>query len=346
MTPAAFAIPGDLDTLTGGYIYEKRLLEGLRALGHEVAHLRLGASFPDPTPRDMADALRQMQAVPPAHPLILDGFVAGAGTGLETIRAPMVAMIHHPLAHETGLSDTSRARLHATERANVALVRHILVPSPATRDLLVAGYGADPARITIAPPGVDRPALPPAPETPPLILSVGILHPRKGHDVLLGALARLTDLDWRAVIVGSDYATGHGAALRRQSETLGLAARVTFAGEVSPERLARLYAAATIFALATRFEGYGMVFAEALTHGLPIVATTAGAVPDTVPAEAGLLLPPGDAAATAAALRRLLTDPAARARRAEGAARAGAALPGWDDTARIASTVLERLAAP
>jgi glycosyltransferase involved in cell wall biosynthesis len=292
----------------------------------------------------MADALRQMQAVPPAHPLILDGFVAGAGTGLETIRAPMVAMIHHPLAHETGLSAARRAHLRASERANVALVRHILVPSPATRDLLVAEYGADPACVTIAPPGVDRPALPPAPEAPPLILSVGILHPRKGHDVLLDALARLTDLDWRAVIVGSDYASGYGEALRRHADALGLTARLTFAGEVSPDRLDRLYAAASIFALATRFEGYGMVFAEALARGLPIVATKAGAVPDTVPAEAGLLVPPGDAPATAAALRRLLTEPATRARCAEGAARAGAALPGWDDTARIASAVLAPLA--
>jgi glycosyltransferase involved in cell wall biosynthesis len=88
-----------------------------------------------------------------------------------------------------------------------------------------------------------------------------------------------------------------------------------------------------------------MVFAEALAHGLPILATTGGAVPDTVPAEAGLLVEPGDAAATAAALRRLLAEPHTRARLAAGAAKAGAALPTWETTARIASGVLERIAA-
>ena len=342
--PAAFAIPGDINSRTGGYIYERRLLEGLRARGHDVAHLHLPASFPEPTAPDMAAARALLEAVPPERPLILDGFVFGAGEGLERVRAPIVGMVHHPLALEAGLDADLRAHLRATERANVARAAHLLVPSPHTRDILIAQYGARPDRITVALPGVDRPRRPHRPEDPPLLLSVGILHPRKGHDVLLDALARVADLKWRAVIVGEPLDPGHAAALEARRDALGLGGRVTFAGEISQDRLESLYAAATVFALATRYEGYGMVFAEAVVRGLPVVATRAGAVPDTVPEGAGLLAPPEDPAAFAAALREAISDGDARARLAAAARAASGRLPRWEDTAARAGGVLDALA--
>lgn len=345
LRPAAFAIPGDIATLTGGYIYERRLLEGLRAQGRDVAHLPLAASFPDPRPADTAAAARVLQALPPERALILDGLVFGSldPQVLAGVQAPVVAMIHHPLAHETGLTPGRRAHLYRTERQNLTRAAHVLVPSPHTARLLVAEYGVGAERISIARPGTDRPAGPAAPEDPPLILSVGILHPRKGHDILLQALARLARRDWRAVIVGAAWDKAHAADLAALHARLGLAGRVTLAGQVGAEALAALYARAGIFALATRYEGYGIVLDEAQAHGLPIVSCRTGAVPDTVPAAAGLLVPPGDPAAFAAALQSLLADPALRHRMAAASARAGAALPGWADTARIAGQVLDRL---
>ena len=154
-TPAAFAIPGDITTLTGGYIYERRLLEGLRAAGRDVRHLHLAASFPDPTPGEMADAVARLAALEPERPLILDGLVFGSidTSGLATVRAPIVAMIHHPLAHESALTEARRAHLYRTERDNLTLVRHVLVPSPHTASILTAEYGVEPGRITIARPG-------------------------------------------------------------------------------------------------------------------------------------------------------------------------------------------------
>jgi hypothetical protein len=181
--PAAFAIPGDITTLTGGYIYERRLLEGLRELGRDVLHIELGPSFADPTPADMAHAVETLAAMDPSRALILDGLVYGSidTDGLARVRSPIVAMIHHPLALESGLSADRRAHLFRTERANLALAAHVLVPSPHTAAILARDYGVDPRRITIAGPGTDPPLGPPAPVDPPLILSVGIQHPRKGH---------------------------------------------------------------------------------------------------------------------------------------------------------------------
>ncbi|MDQ1901585.1 glycosyltransferase family 4 protein [Paracoccus sp. WLY502] len=343
--PLAFAIPGDIATLTGGFIYERRLLMGLRQAGHDVRHLVLPASFPDPSDTDTAAAVAALAEVPPDRPLILDGLVFGAidTAGLAQVRAPLVAMIHHPLALETGLSPARRDQLFRTERDNLRLVRHVLVPSPHTRRILTDRYGVVPDAITVLRPGVDRPTLPPAPSTPPLILSVGILHPRKGHDVLIDALSRLADLDWQAVIVGNPWNRDHAAALERQRAASPVTPRIRLAGRVSADELETLYSRASVFALATWYEGHGIVFDEALVRGLPIVSCHAGAVPDTVPPAAGLLVPPGDAAAFADALRGLLRDRGRRQAMADAAMAAGAALPGWQQMADHASRVLSGL---
>jgi glycosyltransferase involved in cell wall biosynthesis len=344
---AAFAVPGDLQTTTGGYIYDRTVLEGLRDLGWSVEHIPLGASFPEATPQDMADAARRLSAVDAGTPLIIDGLAMGAldPEVLAGIRAPIIALVHHPLAHESGLSEARRTALHGTEQANLARAAAIIVTSPHTADLLVRDYAVDRARITIALPGTKSVA-PTAPlaETP-LILSVGILVPRKGHDVLLRALATLTDLPWRAVIVGEARDAAHAEALGAMAVQLGLAERLHFAGRVPDETLARLYAEAHVFALATRYEGYGIVFNEAMAQGLPIVTCAVGAVPDTVAPEAGLLTEKDDPAAFAAALRRVLEDAELAARLARASARAGAALSDWTQTTRTFEGVLDHVRA-
>lgn len=345
MTPAAFAIPGDITTPTGGYIYERRLLKELRAAGRAVRHLRFGGSFPDPTPTDMADAVAQLCALPAGCPVILDGFVSATldTQALARLAAPTVAMVHHPLALETGLTEARRAHLYALEQTNLALIPRVLVPSPHTAEILTARYAVPASKITIARPGTDPPARPLAQAHPPLILSVGLQHPRKGHDVLLRALAQLPADGWRAEIVGTPHDPEHAAHLQDLVQTLGLSPRVRLRGHVPQEDLAELYAAAAVFALATRYEGYGLVFDEALSYGLPIVSCAVGAVPDTVPPAAGVLVRPDAPGAVAEALGALLADPGHRAARAAAAKAAGRALPRWSDTARTVGTVLDAL---
>ena len=250
-------------------------------------------------------------------------------------------MVHHPLALETGLDPVRSDHLFRTERDNLQLSRHVLVPSPHTRDILIRDYGVEASQISIARPGIDQPTLPPVPVTPPLILSVGILHPRKGHDILIDSLTRIADLDWQAVIVGSAWDHDHASELHAMAKASGLGNRLRLPGKVSADVLQRLFAQASIFALATRYEGYGIVFDEALSHGLPIVSCATGAVPETVPAEARLLVPPDDTTSFAAALRDLLEHPEKRARLASASAALATALPGWANTAQAAGTVLD-----
>jgi glycosyltransferase involved in cell wall biosynthesis len=348
---AAFAIPGDITTLSGGYIYERRLLEGLRDGGRDVEFVQLGGSFPDPSPSDVADTVQKLLSLDADRALILDGFIVGAlpTEALAQVTAPMVAIVHHPLALESGLDDARRNYLFRTERDNLTLVRQVIVPSRHTAAMLVDGYGVSADRITVARPGTDAPLGPSAPVTPPLILSVGIQHPRKGHDVLLEALALLATsergslLNWSAVIVGPPYDTAHAAELRRLHASSGLGDRVRFTGKVSAAELDRLYRSATLFTLATRYEGYGIVFDEALAYGLPIVSCAVGAVPDTVPVDAGVLVAAESPEALASALEDLLTDAPRRGALAGAAARAGAILPRWAATAELVGGVLDGL---
>jgi glycosyltransferase involved in cell wall biosynthesis len=159
----------------------------------------------------------------------------------------------------------------------------------------------------------------------------------------LRALAHLRDLHWQAEIVGGTHDAAVAAELLSLRDVLGLADRVTFTARLEEAELQARYSAATVFALATRYEGYGMVFSEALCHGLPIVSTRAGAVPDTVPESAGLLVPPDDATAFAEALRRVLTDAALHEELSRGGLDVASALPTWADTARIMGQVLDQV---
>lgn len=338
----AFAVPGDVETTTGGYLYDRRLAAALVALGIAVRFLRLGDSFPHPNARDMQDALAQLEALPPDCPALVDGLAYGAlaPEGLARVRAPLVALVHHPLALEPGLSIAQARAMADREKANLGMARHIVVTSSHIAGLLREAYGVAADRISIARPGFVPPRGQEVADTPPLILSVGLLAQRKGHDVLLRALAKLVDLDWRATIVGRLHEPGTVRLLYALQSDLGLSTRVDIAGEIAQPALDALYGRATLFALATRYEGYGIVFDEAMGHGLPIISTTSGAVPETVAPGAGCLVPPDDPEAFAEALRRMLTDAALRAGCAAHAKRAASRLGDWTAAAQVVARVL------
>ncbi|MBM7069271.1 glycosyltransferase family 4 protein [Actibacterium sp. 188UL27-1] len=337
-----FAIPGDMYRKTGGFIYERTLLETLQALGLDIRHLQLPAGFADPTPAEMTQAIADLVALPADRPVIVDGLVYGAidPAGLDQVRAPLIAMIHHPLGLEAGLPPERAAFLLRNEAQALARAAHVVVPSPHTAQTLIDDFGVPGDKITIALPGFIRPTGTAQPQSPPLILSVGLLAERKGHDVLLEALAQVADLDWCAQIVGGAHDPQVAQSLLVQRDDLGLQDRVAFIGTLDSDALEARYRAATLFALATRYEGYGMVFGEAMTHGLPIVSCRAGAVPDTVPAGTGRLVSVDAAPEFAAALREILTQSDTRQAMAAASGKAGAALPSWQDTARIMAAVL------
>jgi glycosyltransferase involved in cell wall biosynthesis len=342
---ALFAIPGDLHTPTGGYAYARRLIGAAPQAGMRLRVVALPGDFPQPGAASITAAAEALAACDPHLPLLVDGLAFGAlpAVALAGVKAPLAVLLHHPLGLETGLDTAQAEHLLRTERAALPHARAIIVTSAATKADAVAHLGADPARITVAPPGLDRPAVghSTVPKDTPLLLSVGSLTPRKGHDVLIAALARLADRPWRAVIAGAaDRNAGWAETLEAQAEAAGLAGRLHFAGALDTAALAALYAEADLFCLPSRHEGYGMVFAEAMAHGLPVIAADIAAAREVIPPGAGLRVPKDDPAALADALAHLLDAPEAAQRMGEAGRTHAAALPGWPDTAATVAQVL------
>lgn len=347
MAAVTFAVPGSLDQPTGGYTYDRHVIAGLRQRGCEVGIIDLGDGFPRPMPETVRAALRRLRRVPAGQSIVVDGLALGvlpeAAAALR-LSHRVIALVHHPLALESGLTPMEAAALRDSERAALGAVSRVVVTSPATRRILMADYGIPAEKIAVALPGTEPVAG--AAVAPKIaggtvnLLAVGAVVPRKGYDVLIEALDRVAELDWQLVIAGDckrDRATAQDLATTIARKRL--APRVSLAGVVSEQALTGLYREADVFVLASRFEGYGMAYAEAIAHGLPVIGTRTGAVPDTVPAGAGILVPPDDPAALAAALRAMIADAGLRAQCA-GAARV-APMPTWEAAAQTFLRVLQ-----
>jgi glycosyltransferase involved in cell wall biosynthesis len=341
-------LPGSLADLTGGTLYDRRMVEGLRARGGAVQVHELDRSFPFPTAQALRAADGVLDALPAGAPTLVDGLAFGAMPAVAARHAErlrLVALVHHPLALETGLSAAQAARLAASEASALPHARRVICTSPRTAALL-ADYGVPASRIRVVEPGTDPapPAAGHAPGAPPRLLCVGSVTPRKGHLLLVEALAALVQHRWQLDCIGSLTRDRETAArLGGRIAALGLDERIRLLGELPPAALAAAYARADVFVLASLFEGYGMAYAEALAHGLPVLGTTGGAIADTVPADAGLLVEPGSVAALRDALGRLLTDAGLRRRLAAGAARARERLPDWPTAAARFAEALDRV---
>lgn len=349
--PCHFIVPGPLDTPTGGYAYDRRIVEGLRAAGGDIRVVELQGAFPFPDAQARRAAELAFAALPDGAITIVDGLAGGAlpeELGRHSGRLRLVALVHHPLHRETGLSGREAACLHESESAALAHARRIVTTSATTARCLADDFPAVRERIAVVRPGTDRAPLASRDRKDGALamLCVASLIPRKGHLDLLAALERIDSTDWRLVCAGSaalmpDYAQRIEDAHRRHPHR----ERITFRGAVPPEALASLYAETDLFVLASHYEGYGMVLTEAIARGVPVLATTGGAIPEAVPDGAGLLVPPGDTAALAEALESVIGDAARLQGLRDGALQARRALPSWEDAVDAFRDVLSALEA-
>lgn len=347
MTAMGFVIPGDINLPTGGYIYDRRVLALLPQYGVAPEHIALSGAYPAPSKADLAEAERTLQALPPDMVLLIDGLAFGAMPAelVTRIRQPIVALVHHPLFLETGLTHDEQRHLHLTEKTALAFAKAVVAVSPSTMETLEDEFAVPRAKITMAKPGTDAAARASGTGTPLQLLAVGSVVPRKAHDLLVRALALVPAQDWQLTIAGpmDRSSEAHAELMHALAET-GLALKVRLLGALSQQELDRLYAAADIFVLASLHEGYGMVLGEAMARGLPIVCTTGGAAAETAPDAAALKVAPGDVQALGAAIARLIGEPDLRKRMGDAAWAAGQHLPRWEDTARLIAGVVKKTA--
>jgi glycosyltransferase involved in cell wall biosynthesis len=311
--PVAVLVAGDLETATGGFLYTKQMIMALS----RTSHLDALICLPDRFPHGDAEALRLAEYaitdLPAGTCLIVDGLAFTALAAIIAARGDLqpVALIHHPLCDETGLSDGARRAWFEAERAALSIARHVIVSSETTRRRL-ADFGVEPDRVSVVRPGVCPPPrggrrypLPGRCE-PLTLLTVANLIPRKGQDLLVTALKRLDRRRWRLSLVGPARDAAYARRLRGLVQRLKLGERITITGEVPSGRLTALFAAADLFVLPSHHEGFGIALLEALAHGVPVLTTSAGAITEAVPAGTGVFVAPGHLPALTNALIKLV----------------------------------------
>jgi len=348
----SFIVAGDPAQLTGGYLYDARIVDGLRGRGWTVDVIALDGCFPAPDAVARAAFGAALARIPTGTLVVIDGLALG---GLPEVAAAqrgrlrMVALVHHPLADERGLDEAQRVHFERSEASALNAVDRIITTSAFTARRL-GDFDLAPVPIEVVEPGTDSAPLAAADGhqlcQPPRLLCVASVTPRKGHDVLVAALAGVRELRWQCDCIGSlERDRDHAARVAELIHAHGLDRRIRLHGEQGADALHTAYAHADLFVLPSRYEGYGMVIGEALARGLPVVTTTGGALAETVPADAGLLVPADDAVALGAALRRVLEQPELQRALRVGARRARAVLRSWPEAVAGFERVLEACAA-
>lgn len=345
----AIAVPGGFDRLTGGTIYDRRLAEGLAALGLRVRRIALPASFPAPDDAALAATRETLLALPAGSRLVVDGLALGVLPELAAelaARLELVALVHHPLAFETGLDPDRADALLASETAALAEAGRVICTSATTRLALVEDFAVPEERIVVAPPGTDpRPLARGSGGAGLSIISIGSVTPRKDQRTLVAALAGIEDRRVTAIVAGSlerDPATVR-ALVELVAET-EQEDRIELAGELAAGALDEVFDTADLFVSTALYEGYGMAAVEAVAAGIPCLIARGGAITEAVPPSAALFFEPGDVAELRGSIQALWHDPVALQRLKDGAVRARERLPGWSATARLVAEGLHLVA--
>jgi glycosyltransferase involved in cell wall biosynthesis len=344
-------VPAGIDdpaSPSGGNLYDRRVCRGLAADGWAVHERALAGAWPRPDAAARAALGAALAGLPDGAVVLVDGLVA---CGVPEVVVPaarrlaLVVLLHLPLGDEVG----APRELAAREREVLAAATAVIATSPWAARRGVALHGLDPARVTVATPGVE-----PAPGSRggdgTSLLCVGALTPTKGQDLLVDALGDVRDLPWTCTLAGPLRAPAYVAAVRDAVRWHGLVDRVRLAGALTGAALDAAYAAADLLVVPSRAETYGMVVTEALARGIPVLASDAGGLPETLGHDPvgnvpGMLVQSEDTAALGTALRGWLTDPDLRAELGRRARERGPMLHGWEVTARcVAQSLIEALA--
>ncbi|MEM7250971.1 MAG: glycosyltransferase family 4 protein [Pseudomonadota bacterium] len=330
-----FIIAEGIETLTGGYVYDAEIVSGLRTMGWTVDVHEVGGGFPNPQPEELG-RLRATLATLPADSLcVIDGLVFGAAP-VEikdaATRRSLIALVHHPLANETGLSESDQTRHWRNELTALANANAVIVTSESTRRALTERSMTTPCHVVL--PGTELGALGTLPKVPSHLLTVATVTPRKAQSVLLDALDRIRDRSWFWSCAGSLsrdplYAASLRAAIREKK----LEDRVSLTGEIARDELTKLFVDAHLFVFPSLYEGFGIAPMEAISHGIPVISTTGGALSEALPPAATHFVPPNSHEALADAIAAVMDSPDRYERLSRGARQTRQTLRTWRDAA-------------
>jgi len=308
------------------------------------------AGFPEP--RTFALRVRRLLAARHGEfDVVHDNQCLGSGLlGMMADGWPLLTTLHHPITVDRvlALSHAENAYRRLTQRRWFGFLGmqmrvaqqlpRVVTVSESSKNDISAQMGVDLSRMTVVPVGVDHTVFRPRPERPRVPGRIMVTSssdvPMKGLVPLLEALAKLrTEREVELVVIGRPH---EGGRVARTIDRLGLSPAVHCVTGISDDELACMYAEAQVAVVPSLYEGFSLPAIEAMACGVPLVATTGGALPEVVgtDGETALLVTPDDAGALAAGIGRILDDDALAARLGEGGRRRVLGRFTWEATAR------------
>jgi glycosyltransferase involved in cell wall biosynthesis len=328
---------------SGGNRYDRNVCDGLAGRGWRVHEHPIPDAWPRLGRSGVEALARVVSHLPDRAVVLVDGLIAGPSAPVLVPAArhvSLVVLVHMPPGEVEPVPGEGKV---------LTAARAVIATSGQVRDELLRAYRLRSSAIHVAEPGVEPGPLATGTPSGAELLCVAAVAHHKGHDVLLAALGDLAHQRWHCRCVGSvDREPRFVRAVCRQAHTAGVDGRVEFTGPRTGPALEATFAASDVLVHPARVEGYGMVVTEALAHGLPVITTTTGGLPDALGAapdgvRPGLLVPPGDAPALANAVSTWLTDQELRARLRAAASARRIGLPTWSTTTERIEIVLRAL---
>ena len=307
-----FIIPGELEQLTGGYIYDRKIINGLSGKGYRVFIHNPGNDFPFPSRESLDKCNKIFDSIEPGEPVIIDSLALGPAKAIISFfadRNPMVALIHLPLFMNPSFNEKEKNFFRLQETGALSKMRVIIAVSRHTKQI-ICECGINPSKIEVISPRAEslkrKENYPAAPRN---LLCVANYTSNKGHSMLIEALFNLENSDWILRCFGdktreSDYF----AKLQQTVNSYGLENRILLNGPLPHEALPEVYLSSDLFILPSEYESYSMVLAEALVHGVPVVAAKAGGIPEVVPEGAGILFKPRNINSLQAAINDVIRN--------------------------------------
>jgi glycosyltransferase involved in cell wall biosynthesis len=316
-------IYGSLETISGGYIYDRVLVEHLRRQGDQVVIISLpwrnyGRHLSDNLSRPLYRQLSQSSFDVLLQDELNHPSLFWFNRRLRNrVRYPILAIVHHLRCSE--VRPAWQNRLYRwVEQEYLKTIDGFIFNSQTTRsaveELIGAGRpgvvvnpGADRLHLNLAPAQIARRAR----RSGPLqVLFIGNLIPRKGLHTLLDGLSRLPRGSWRLDVVGNlEVDPAYVRAIRYQIAEMGLTRQVALLGSLPDARLVTHMAQSHLLSVPSYYEGFGIVYLEGMGAGLPAIASQAGAAREIIThGQDGFLVPPGDATALARHVQALIED--------------------------------------
>lgn len=342
-----FFNPGDINLLIIPSIYNKHIILGLKEKGYDIKLHTLAHDFPFPSDDSIKECIKLVQSVPAGEPVIFDArALAAIPFVLKDVKQhnPLIAVVHIPLSVDPQYSAYQRTIITSLEKEAYSQITTFIATNPYAAEQ-IGFFIENPEKINVIVPGVDISEKKLVyPDVPVKFLSVANLSRNRDHSILVRAFAALKSRDWALHCYGNfsidkEYLEELESLINRY----GLKNKLFIHENIQGKELKDVFLKADLLIHPSDFEPYGLVPAQALAYGIPVVASTGGGLRNTIPANMGEFFKPGDVYGLQSIIEEFLDNPFLYKKLAARAATYRDNAQTWEKSTQMFEEVLKRL---